>query len=50
MYDSAEIQKVLFNTGFGKEEHEFLVSGSGSLTIAYQSRHAGKLSKTITLK
>ena len=36
--------------GFGKVEHEFLVSGSGSLTIAYQSRHAGKLSKTVTLQ
>ncbi|HUU05928.1 MAG TPA: M14 family metallopeptidase [Patescibacteria group bacterium] len=36
--------------GFGKVEHEFLVSGTGSLTIAYQSRHAGKLSKSITLK
>jgi hypothetical protein len=36
--------------GFGKVEHEFLVSGAGTLTIAYQSRHAGKLSKTITLQ
>jgi len=35
--------------GFGKVEHEFLVSGSGSLTITYQSRHAGKTSKTINL-
>jgi hypothetical protein len=35
---------------FGKVEHEFLVSGSGALTITYQSRHAGKLSKTITLQ
>jgi hypothetical protein len=36
--------------GFGKVEHEFLVSGSGSLTVAYQSRHAGNLSKTVTLE
>ena len=36
--------------GFGKVEHEFLVSGAGTLTIAYQSRHAGKLSKAITLQ
>ncbi len=36
--------------GFGRVEHEFLVSGSGPLTIAYQSRHAGKLSKTVTLQ
>jgi hypothetical protein len=36
--------------GFGKVEHEFLVAGSGSLTLTYQSRHAGKLSRTITLK
>ena len=36
--------------GFGKVEHEFLVSGSGPLTITYQSRHAGKLSRTITLQ
>ena len=42
--------QFLFVPGFGKVEHEFLVSGSGSLTITYQSRHAGKLSKTIALK
>jgi hypothetical protein len=36
--------------GFGKVEHEFLVSGSGPLTIAYQSRHAGKIRKVITLE
>ena len=44
-----EIQ-FLVVPGFGKVEHEFLVSGSGSLTIAYQSRHAGKISRTIVLK
>ncbi len=42
--------QFLIVPGFGKVEHEFLVSGSGRLTIAYQSRHAGKLSKSITLK
>jgi len=42
--------QFLIVPGFGKVEHEFLVSGSGSLTIVYQSRHAGKLSKSITLK
>jgi hypothetical protein len=36
--------------GFGKVEHEFLVAGTGPLTVTYQSRHAGKLSRTITLK
>ena len=44
-----EIQ-FLFVPGFGKVEHEFLVAGTGSLTIAYQSRHAGKITKTIVLK
>ena len=42
--------QFLIVPGFGKVEHEFLVSGSGSLTIVYHSRHAGKLSKTITLQ
>jgi hypothetical protein len=36
--------------GFGKVEHEFLVSGSGNLTVTYQSRHTGKRSKTVTLQ
>jgi hypothetical protein len=36
--------------GFGKVEHEFLVVGSGTLTIAYASRHAGILGKTVTLQ
>jgi hypothetical protein len=44
-----EIQ-FLFVPGFGKVEHEFLVAGTGNLTIAFQSRHAGKITKTITLK
>ncbi|MBN2344808.1 MAG: hypothetical protein JXO51_00350 [Candidatus Aminicenantes bacterium] len=36
--------------GFGKVEHEFLVAGSGELTVSYRSRHAGKRSRTLTLK
>jgi hypothetical protein len=44
-----EIQ-FLFVPGFGKVEHEFLVAGNGSLTIAFQSRHAGKIVKNIDLK
>jgi hypothetical protein len=44
-----EIQ-FLFVPGFGKVEYEFLVAGTGNLTITYQSRHAGKISKTITLQ
>ena len=44
-----EIQ-FLVVPGFGKVEHEFLVAGTGNLTIAYQSRHAGKITKNIDLK
>ena len=36
--------------GFGKTEYEFLVSGTGSLEIQYESRHAGKLRKSIEIK
>ncbi len=36
--------------GFGKIEYQFLVSGSGSITVNYNSRHAGKLRKTVKLK
>jgi hypothetical protein len=36
--------------GFGKVEHQFLVSGKGELTVRYESRHAGKLTKTVELK
>jgi len=43
-----EIQ-FLFVPGFGKIEHEFLVEGRGSITIRYESRHAGKLTKTVKL-
>ena len=36
--------------GFGKVEHQFLVEGSGPITISCESRHAGKLTKTAELK
>jgi hypothetical protein len=42
--------QFLFVPGFGKTEYQFLVSGPGSVTIRYESRHAGKLSKTIKLE
>lgn len=42
--------QFLFVPGFGKVEHQFLVSGKGKITIVYQSRHAGKTFKTIDLK
>jgi len=35
--------------GFGKVEHEFLVEGKGPITVSYESRHAGRLTKTIDL-
>jgi hypothetical protein len=43
-----EVQ-FLFVPGFGKIEHEFLVEGRGPITISYESRHAGKLTKTVKL-
>lgn len=36
--------------GFGKVEYQFLVSGSGRVTLEYTSRHAGRIVKTVTLK
>ena len=36
--------------GFGKVEHQFLVEGSGPITVSYESRHAGKITKTVELK
>ena len=36
--------------GFGKVEHQFLVSGKGKISIKYSSRHAGKREKTVELK
>ena len=43
-----EIQ-FLFVPGFGKIEHQFLVSGKGEVTIKYESRFAGSIEKTIKL-
>ncbi len=42
--------QFLFVPGFGKVEHQFLVEGKDDLTVRYESRHAGKLEKTIQLK
>lgn len=42
--------QFLFVPGFDKVDYQFLVSGSGSVTIKYSSRHAKDLSKTITLQ
>jgi hypothetical protein len=36
--------------GDGKVEFEFLVSGKGELTVAYQSQKAGKATKTVVLQ
>jgi len=44
-----ELQFVVV-PGFGKVEHQFLVEGKGEVTIRYESRHAGTLSRTIQLK
>lgn len=41
--------QFLFVPGFDKVEYQFLVSGTGSVTISYSSRHARDLSRTITL-
>ncbi|MCP4149614.1 MAG: hypothetical protein GY757_17845 [bacterium] len=35
---------------FGHVEYQFLVSGSGPITISYSSRHAKNVAKTIELK
>jgi hypothetical protein len=47
--DRPELQ-FLVVPGFGKVEHEFLVEGKGELTLRYESRHGGKLSKTVKLE
>jgi hypothetical protein len=39
-----------FVPGFGKVEHQFLVEGKGTITVAYDSRHGGKLEKKVELK
>jgi len=36
--------------GFGKVEHQFLVEGKGEITVRYESRHGGKLSRTVKLE
>ncbi|MCP5051940.1 MAG: hypothetical protein GY940_32530 [bacterium] len=36
--------------GFGKVEYQFLVSGSGSITLDYNSVHAGKIKQNVSLK
>ena len=35
--------------GFGKVEYQFLVEGKGSVTLKYESRHGGRLEKTVKL-
>ncbi len=47
--DKPEIQ-FLVVPGFGKIEHQFLVEGEGEIRINYESRHGGKLAKTVALK
>lgn len=44
-----EIQ-FLFVPGFGKVDHQFMVSGTGRLTVSYSSRHGGKLRRVIKIK
>lgn len=44
-----EIQ-FLVVPGFGKIDYQFLVSGSGQVNIHYHSRHAGKITRSISLK
>lgn len=44
-----EIQ-FLVVPGFGKIEHQFLVSGKGTIKITYKSRHAGQIVKSVELK
>ncbi|MZQ79953.1 MAG: hypothetical protein GT599_08335 [Bacteroidales bacterium] len=36
--------------GMGKVEYQFLISGRGDIEIRYESRKAGSVSKTVTLK
>lgn len=36
--------------GFGKIEYQFLVSGKGNVDIKFESRKAGKITKTVALK
>lgn len=41
--------QFLFVPGFGKIEHQFLISGKGEVSIRYKSRFAGSIEKTIKL-
>lgn len=36
--------------GFGKVEHQFLIQGKGEVIVRYESRHAGKLTRTFKLE
>jgi hypothetical protein len=36
--------------GFGKIEHEFLISGKGPIKLQYKSRFGGKITKTVKLQ
>jgi hypothetical protein len=36
--------------GFGKVEHQFLVEGKGEVALRYESRHGGKIVKTVKLE
>ncbi len=42
--------QFLFIPGFGKVEHQFLISGKGSITVKYESRFGGKITKAVQLK
>lgn len=42
--------QFLFVPGFGKVEHQFLVSGKGKLNLKYKSRFGGTHVKTVELK
>lgn len=47
--DRPELQ-FLVVPGFGKVEHQFLVEGTGEITLRYASRHGGRLTKTVKLE
>ena len=36
--------------GFSKVKYQFIVEGKGDIQLSYNSRHGGKLSKTLNLK
>ena len=47
--DKPEIQFLVVPAS-ARSEHQFLVEGEGEIRISYESRHGGKLTKTVTLK